>query len=42
LLTLYDKDEEVDLTKAQKDQLKRALEVERAARKGGLGRWKRR
>lgn len=33
LLTLYDKDEGVDLTKEQKDQLKRAMEAERAARK---------
>ena len=34
LLTLYDKDEAADLTKDEKDQLRRALEVERAARKG--------
>jgi hypothetical protein len=34
LLTLYDKDEAADLTKDQKDQLRRALEAERAARKG--------
>jgi hypothetical protein len=33
LLTLYDKDEAADLTKDQKDQLRRALEAERAARK---------
>ena len=35
LLTLYDKDEAADLTKGEKDQLRRALEVERAARKSG-------
>jgi hypothetical protein len=34
LLTLYDKDEAADLTKDQKDQLRRALETERADRKG--------
>ncbi len=34
LLTLYDKDEAADLTKDEKDQLRRALETERAARKG--------
>ena len=34
LLTLYDKDEADDLTKDQRDQLKIALEAERAARKG--------
>ena len=34
LLTLYDKDEAVDLTKNQRNQLRRALEEERAARKG--------
>jgi hypothetical protein len=33
LLTLFDKDEAVDLTKDEKTQLKRALEAERAARK---------
>ena len=33
LLTLYDKDEATDLTKDEKDQLKKALEAERAARK---------
>jgi hypothetical protein len=33
LLTLYDKDEAADLTKEEKDQLKKALEAERAARK---------
>ena len=33
LLTLYDKDEAADLTKDEKDQLKKALEAERAARK---------
>jgi len=33
LLTLYDKDEAADLTKNEKDQLRRALEAERAARK---------
>ena len=33
LLTLYDKDEAADLTKDEKDQLRRALEGERAARK---------
>lgn len=34
LLTLYDKDQAVDLTKDEKEQLRRALEVERAVRKG--------
>ena len=34
LLTLYDKDEAADMTKNEKEQLRRALEVERAARKG--------
>ena len=34
LLTLYDKDEAADLTKDEKDQLRRALETERATRKG--------
>ena len=33
LLTLYDKDEAADLTKKERDELRRALEVERAARK---------
>ena len=33
LLTLYDKDEAPDLTKDEKDQLRRALEAERAVRK---------
>lgn len=35
LLTLYDKNEAADLTKDEKDKLRRALEAERAARKGG-------
>lgn len=34
LLTLYDKDEAADLSKNEKDMLRRALEAERAARKG--------
>ena len=34
LLTLYDKDEASDLSKDEKDLLRRALEAERAARKG--------
>jgi hypothetical protein len=34
LLTLYDKNEAADLTKDEKEQLRRALEAERAARKG--------
>ena len=34
LLTLYGKDEAVDLTKSEREQLRRALEAERAARKG--------
>jgi hypothetical protein len=34
LMTLYDKDEAADLSKNEKDQLRRALETERAARKG--------
>lgn len=34
LLTLYDKNEAIDLTKEQRDQLRRALEEERTARKG--------
>jgi hypothetical protein len=34
LLTLYDKNEAADLSKDEKDQLRRALEAERAARKG--------
>ncbi len=33
LLTLYDKDEAADLTKDQKDHLRRVLEAERAVRK---------
>lgn len=33
LLTLYDKDEAADLTKEERDQLRRVLEAERAARK---------
>jgi hypothetical protein len=33
LLTLYDKDEASDLTKSQREQLRRILEEERAARK---------
>jgi len=33
LLTLYDKDEAADLSKNEKDLLRRALETERAARK---------
>jgi hypothetical protein len=33
LLTLYDKDESSDLTKDEREQLRRALEAERAARK---------
>lgn len=33
LLTLYDKDEADDLTKEERDQLRRALEAERASRK---------
>ncbi len=33
LLTLYDKDEAADLTKEERDQLSRALEAERLARK---------
>ena len=34
LLTLYDKDEASDLSKGEKEQLKRALETERAVRRG--------
>jgi hypothetical protein len=34
LLTLYDKDEAADLSKDEKDRLRRALEAERSARKG--------
>jgi hypothetical protein len=34
LLTLYDKDQAVDLTKDEKEQLRRTLEAERAVRKG--------
>jgi hypothetical protein len=33
LLTLFDKDEAADLTKGERDQLRRAMEAERAARK---------
>jgi len=33
LLTLFDKDEAADLTKDQREQLRRALETERIARK---------
>ena len=33
LLTLYDKDEAADLTKEEREQLRRVLEAERAARK---------
>jgi hypothetical protein len=33
LLTLFDKDETADLTKDEKDQLRRALEAERIAQK---------
>lgn len=33
LMTLYDKDEAADLSKDEKDQLRRALEAERVARK---------
>lgn len=33
LLTLYDKDEATDLTKEERDQLRRLLEAERAVRK---------
>jgi hypothetical protein len=33
LLTLYDKDQAIDLTKDDKEQLRRVLEAERAARK---------
>ena len=33
LLTLYDKDEASDLTKSQREQLRRTLEEERAARR---------
>jgi hypothetical protein len=33
LLTLYDKNEAIDLTKDDKEQLRRALEAERAARR---------
>jgi hypothetical protein len=33
LLTLFDKDEAADLTKDEKEQLRRALELERTARK---------
>lgn len=34
LLTLYDKDEAVDLSKSEKEQLRRSLEAERGARRG--------
>ena len=34
LLTLYDKDEAADLSREAKEQLRRALETERAARRG--------
>ena len=34
LLTLYDKNQAADLTREEKGQLRRALEAERAARKG--------
>ena len=34
LLTLYDKDEAADLSKDEKDQLRRTLEMERAAQRG--------
>lgn len=37
LLTLYDKDEAADLTKEERDQLRRVLEAERAARKSRGG-----
>ncbi len=33
LLTLFDKDEAADMTKDEKEQLRRALELERTARK---------
>jgi hypothetical protein len=33
LLTLYDRDEAADLTKGEREQMRRALEVEGAARK---------
>lgn len=33
LLTLYDKNEAADLTRNEKDQIKRMLEVERSARR---------
>lgn len=38
LLSLYDKDEAADLSANEKDQLRRALEAERAARKERRGR----
>ena len=38
LLTLYDKDEAADLTKDEREQLRRALEAERATRKAGTKR----
>lgn len=37
LLTLYDKDEAADLTKEERDQLRRALEAERATRRARIG-----
>ncbi len=37
LLSLFGKDEAPDLSKPEKDQLRRALEAERAARKGEGG-----
>ena len=37
LLALYDKNEAVDLTKKERDQLRRALETERATRKPRIG-----
>lgn len=38
LLTLYDKNEAADLTKDEREQLRRALESERAARKARIRR----
>ena len=40
LLTLYNKDEAADLTKDEREQLRRALEAERAARKAKSGKRK--
>jgi hypothetical protein len=37
LMTFYDKDEAADLTKDERDQLKRALEAERIARRARSG-----